>query len=270
LFNDCPKVKNDLALISETIKHLQDKTDRLVKYAGQVSLFVNVKKTEIMNIPSNNEQKISINAEQLKQTNKFTYLGSVISSEDGSKADIKTRIDKARVAFNSLYIVWKSNKLSLKTKIKLYNSNVKSVLLYGAECWRTVKSEIDSLNAFHNSCLRRICKIFWPNKISNIDLYTKTKCNCIENEVTNKRLRWLGHVFRMEQNRNPKKCLRWNPPGKRSKGRPKVTWRRSTETDLKKMGMSWGEAEHLAKDRTSWRQRVAVFSGLHGQMERRD
>jgi uncharacterized membrane protein YhdT len=31
---------DDLALISETIKHLQAKTDRLVKYAGQVGLFV--------------------------------------------------------------------------------------------------------------------------------------------------------------------------------------------------------------------------------------
>ena len=56
-----------------------------------------------------------------------------ISSEDGSKADIKSRIGKARVAFNSLQNIWKSKKLALKTKIKLYNSNVKSVLLYRAE-----------------------------------------------------------------------------------------------------------------------------------------
>ena len=66
---------------------------------------------------------------------------NIISSEDGSKADIKSRIDKARVAFNSLQNIWKSKKLALKTKIKLYNSNVKSVLLNGAECWRTVETE---------------------------------------------------------------------------------------------------------------------------------
>ncbi len=42
-----------------------------------------------MNIPAYPNQNITINDEQLKQTNKFTYLGSVISSEDGSKADIK-------------------------------------------------------------------------------------------------------------------------------------------------------------------------------------
>ena len=57
-----------------------------------------------MNIPANPNQNITINDEQLKQMNKFTYSGSVISSEEGSKADIKSRIDKARVAFNSYKI----------------------------------------------------------------------------------------------------------------------------------------------------------------------
>ncbi len=39
---------DDLALISETIKHLQDKTNRLVKHAGHVGLLVNVQKTEMI------------------------------------------------------------------------------------------------------------------------------------------------------------------------------------------------------------------------------
>ena len=79
----------------------QDKINRLVKYARQVGLLDNVQKTEIMNIPANLilNQNITINDEQL-----FTYLWSVISSEDGSKANTKSRIDKVRVAFNSLQI----------------------------------------------------------------------------------------------------------------------------------------------------------------------
>ncbi len=82
---------DELALISETIKHLQNKTNRLVKYGGQVGLLVNVQRTEIL---ANTNQNITINDQQLKQNNKFTYLGSVISSEDGSKADIKSKIDR--------------------------------------------------------------------------------------------------------------------------------------------------------------------------------
>ncbi len=62
---------DDLTLISETIKHLQDKTNRLVKYAGQVGLLVNDQKTEIMNIPANLNQNITTNDEQLKQIHLF-------------------------------------------------------------------------------------------------------------------------------------------------------------------------------------------------------
>ena len=75
-----------------------------------------------------------------------------------------------------------------------------------------------------------------------------------------RRLRWLGHVFRMDTNRNPKKCLQSNPPGKLSRGKPRTTWRRSIEVELKKMKMTWGEAENLAKDRNTWRNVVAEFA----------
>ena len=61
--------------------------------------------------------------------------------------------------------------------LRIYNSNVKSVLKYGSECWRIVRRDINKVNAFHNSCLRNI---FCPNKISNNDLYQKTGCTSID------------------------------------------------------------------------------------------
>ncbi len=82
---------------------------------------------------------------------------------------------------------------------------------------------------------------------------------------------WLGHVLRMEHNRIPKKCLKWNPTsGERKQGRPKMTWRQSTEKDLFNLELTWGEAEKQAKDRTSWRNKVAVFSGLQSPKERHE
>ena len=123
--------------------------------------------------------------------------------------------------------IWKSKRLALKTKIKLYNSNVKSVLLYRAECWKTVETEINQLNAFHNICLRRICNTYWPNKISNDELYAKIECYSRATEVKHWRLRWLGHVLRMAQKRIPKKVLRWNLSGKRRHERPKITLKKN-------------------------------------------
>ncbi len=62
-------------------------------------------------------------------------------------------------------------------------------------------------------------------------------------------------MLRMEQKRIPKKGLRWNPPGKRKQGRPKMTLRKTFEGDLKKMVLTWGTAESEAKDRSLWRKR---------------
>ena len=58
----------------------------------------------------------------------------------------------------------------------------------------------------------------------------------------------------MEQKRIPKKGLRWNPPGKRKQGRPKMTPRKTLEGDFKKMELKWETAEREAKDRISWRK----------------
>ncbi|XP_063078276.1 fish-egg lectin-like [Engraulis encrasicolus] len=45
------------------------------------------------------------------------------------------------------------------------------VLLYGSETWRTTKHITNKLQTFTNHCLRRILKIFWPNRISNTSLW---------------------------------------------------------------------------------------------------
>ena len=44
--------------------------------------------------------------------------------------NVITRIGKARVAFLQLKNIWKSNVLSLINKIRIFNTNVKAVLLY--------------------------------------------------------------------------------------------------------------------------------------------
>ncbi len=133
----------------------------------------------------------------------------------------------------------------------LYNSNVKSVLLYGSENCRAVKTDMRRMEVFHNGCLRQICQIFWPNKISNNELYKKTGSWSIIKEITHRRLRWLGHVLTMEQ--DTKIALRWTPPGKRKPWRSKTTWHRTVTQELEQMNLSWGEAQHAARDRMHWR-----------------
>jgi hypothetical protein len=96
---------DDLAEISGNNIHLQEKTDRLNKYARQTGLNINTKKTKIMTINAIPEP-ITINNDPLEEVEDFTYLGSVLSKDNGAGKDSKARLSKARVAFAKLQPIW--------------------------------------------------------------------------------------------------------------------------------------------------------------------
>lgn len=62
-------------------------------------------------------------------------MGSVLTQDGEAAEDILLKIQNVQVAFNRLNKIWKDRKICIKTKIKLFNSNMKSILLYEAEIW---------------------------------------------------------------------------------------------------------------------------------------
>jgi len=256
---------DDLCLLSTNRLNMQEKTSKLQETALSVGLKINVTKTKVMSLhDKSSKTPITLNGDNILEVEDFTYLGTIISQDNGTTKDILARINKARIAFCQLRPIWKSTSLSRTTKIRIYNSNVKSVLLYGAECWRVIKSDFNKLATFHNTCLRKICRIFWPRTISNKDLYTLTSQRDIRTEIKERRWKWIGHVLRKETNDITKISLRWTPDGKRRRGRPKETWRRTVEGELRDLGMTWGEAERKAQDRQLWRTMVmASCANMH-------
>ena len=82
-----------------------------------------------LNICFNQTGNIStINGSSLKLVDKFTYLGSSVSS---TETDIDTRLTKAWTAIDSLSVIWKSN-LTDKMKRSFFQAAIMSILLYGA------------------------------------------------------------------------------------------------------------------------------------------
>ena len=91
------------------------------------------------------------------------------------------------------------------------------------------------------------CKIFYPNIISNRDLLDLSRMDKLEFQIKKRRHRLTGHILRMSSQRIPKVALKWTPAhGKRNRGRPKTTWRRTMLADLKQLGLTIGEAEAVA------------------------
>jgi hypothetical protein len=98
-----------------------------------------------------------------------------VEKQEGTDPDVKIRVSKVRASFLQLKEVWTSKYLSTNTKIGLFNSNVKSVLLHGAETWRTTVNTTKEIQTFTSNCLRRILPIRWPENISNEELWERTK-----------------------------------------------------------------------------------------------
>jgi hypothetical protein len=131
---------DDIALISSTQQQMQEKTSILAETLIKLGLRPNESKTKVMKINVKRKQPIKIKDTNLEEVEEFTHLGSIVNIEGGIDADVKNRINKARVIFNILGKEWSAKNISRGTKMKIFNSNVKSVLVYGAETWRTTKA----------------------------------------------------------------------------------------------------------------------------------
>ena len=192
----------------------------------------------------------------------FNYLGICITTEGGAERDIKVWLGKARSAFIRLGSTWKTTAFSKKTKLKLYNSYVLYVLLYRSECWRMTDTYINRLSSFHNTCPNNIMKIFWPNTISNKDLHDITNTKDMDTLLIQKIWWWLGHVLRKPSEDMTKVALRETPEGKRKRGRPNPTWRRTIENEIKERGYTWGTIERNANNREEWRKLVLALCAM--------
>lgn len=260
---------DDICLISTKHCDMQSKIDDLVSESNKVGLKVNASKTKALKLNSANPStSFTTGNIAVENVDSFTYLGSIVAADDGSSKDITSRIFKAQGAFSILWKIWRSSSIATQTKLRLFDSNVKSVLLYGCETWSTSKALNKKLQVFVNKCLRKVLNIYWPNTISNVDLWSRCNQNPISSEIGRRRWNWIGHTLRKEAVEICRQALEWNPQGSRRAGRPKLTWRQSVKQDMDRMNIhSFGALRAIANDREKWKSFVEALYPTWGQLE---
>ncbi len=255
---------DDISALSHTNSQTQKKITLLDQTSEQTGLRINTNKTKVLTANTTLERPVTVKDQELEVVKVFVYLGSLVDGSGGTERDIAARIGKARTAFVMLEKIWRESKITVKTKLRIFNTNVKTVLLYGSETWKTTKYLLRKLQVFVNKCLRRILNIRWPDTISNEDLLKKTTQTPIELEIRKRKWTWLGHTLRKPRQNITRQALHWNPQGKRERGRPKNTWRRDTTAEIERQGYSWSDVEKKAQDRSGWR---AFVGGLCSRAE---
>ncbi|CAG9826883.1 unnamed protein product, partial [Diabrotica balteata] len=131
---------------------------------------LNISKTKSMRVNARDNTLFTINIIQIENVENFMYLGNVITKSRGAEDDICMSIRKAQQSFSMLNPFWRSGEYTTSTKIRIFQSNVMSVLLYGCETWKVAKTLTDKLQVFIYKFLRRSVRILWPNIIRNEDL----------------------------------------------------------------------------------------------------
>ena len=141
-----------------------------------------------------------------------------MSESGGTEEDVVSRIKKGNGVFVQLYPVWRNLNISKEVKIRIFNINVKSVLLlllllHACETWNTTKQVTRRLQIFENKCLRRIMNIKWTDKITNEELRRITHQKSIENQIKRRKWKWIGHTLRKEKGAIEKNCNRLESSG---------------------------------------------------------
>jgi len=142
-----------------------------------------------------------------------------------------------------------------------------SVVLYGCETWSLTLGEERKLRVFENMVLRKTfepmrdeVKGGWrrPNNEELNDLYSSP--NIVQ--VIKSRMRWVGHVARMGEERGVYRVLVGKPEGKKPLGRPRHRWVDNIRTDRQEVGCGYMDWIGLAQDRDRWRTLVSAVMNL--------
>jgi len=136
---------------------------------------------------------------------------------------------------------------------KALQALVLSMLLNSAELWPVSVTNEKELEAAHHRWQWSILGISWKDKVTNKKVREATALPKLEDIIRCRRLRWLGHLSRMDHYRLPLRALTGELEGFRRPGQLWQNWKDVVKKDLRKMGISCEEA---AEDRRSWRNRV--------------
>ncbi|KAI8512327.1 hypothetical protein Bbelb_089660 [Branchiostoma belcheri] len=249
---------DDAALTAHTEPALQRLMDRFSHACNEFALTISIKKTQVMVQDVCSIPRISIDDHILEVVGTFTYLGSTISNNLSLEAELNKRIGKAATVMARLgKRVWDNAMLTTNTKLVVYKACILSTLLYGSEAWTLYSHQERRLNAFHMRCLRRILGISWQDRVPNKDVLAQAGMTSMYALLSQRRLRWLGHVSRMDDGRIPKDVLYGElATGARPAGRPVLRYKDVLKRDMKAGGIDQTSWETVAADRSRWRQAV--------------
>jgi len=255
---------DDVTLLTEMLQTLVAELLVLRDEAAPLGLQINWSKTKIQQVgePRPTQSTVQVAAENVDLVDEFIYLGSLISHDGGSEAEILRRIAIARACFCLLEKnIWRSH-IYTETKVHLYRTYILPVLLYGCETWTVTKTLAKRLDAFDTWCLRKILRIPYTRHTTNETVRSITGCLPVSGRVKSFRLKFFGHLARSAPDEDHHRVISaaLRPPSdwRRHVGHPRTTWLRTIDEDIQPQNFGVHTAWRKARDREVWHQVVST------------
>ena len=172
--DDCDFISTDQYALSAL-------NNALPTFFGEWKLSVNPQKTEWHTIARGTNFSIP-------------KLGSNVNTD----LDIKAKLIKASIAFKKLYSIWfRPHLTSEQLRIRLYNAFIPPILRYNLQTTGLTQVQLSTLDTFHRNQLRKICRVFYPQIISNKDLYRRCRTAPLSIMIIEQRWKMFGHQLRL-------------------------------------------------------------------------
>ena len=234
---------DDIAILANTSNQAETLLHSLERATPGIGFHVNAHKTEYMCYNQTGDIS-ALDGTPLKLVDKFTYLGSSVSS---TEKDIDTQLTKAWTVIDWLLIIWKSDRTD-KMKRSFFQVAVVSILLYGCITWTLTKRLEKKIDGNYTRMLRAILNKSWRQHPTRHQLYghlppiTKTI-----------QVRHAGHYWR-SRDELISDVLLWTPTyGRAKSGRPARTY---IQQLCENTGCSPEGLPEAMNDREKWRERA--------------
>ena len=129
---------DDLAVMNRKKRGLQKRLKRWQMCLEKGGLKVNVAKTETLVCKKGGggvPRVRDVHGEDIRQMREFKYLGTVLCEGGGSGRDIQERVKAGWRKWGEVSAVMKDKRMGMRLKAKAYQTVVRPVLTYVAQCW---------------------------------------------------------------------------------------------------------------------------------------
>ena len=249
---------DDLMVSANSEKDLQENINIWENTFSKWNMKMNVEKSKVMHIGKDNKSlNLKINGKNIEQVETFKYLGVLINRTGTDELEIQKRLHST----SKLYFILKNTiigkkEISHKTKITVYKTIYRPTLMFGSESWTLNESQKSRIQAMEMRYLRKVKGKTRMDKIRNEKIREDLEVESVTDKLEIQKLKWFGHLIRMNTNRPTKQIWECRTQNKRSRGRPKQTWNDELAKILRKRETTWEEAKNIARNKKTWKKFV--------------